>query len=441
MPAGQLALIAALALGLHACTRPHPPGLVVWVEIDTLRADALGCYGNAALDQRGNGPSPGIDAVVEGAVRFERAYAPAPWTIPSLATQLTGLWPHEHGAQRIARPLDATLDTLPEVLQGAGWRTAGVTTNFVTKEAVTPGFRQGFERWHEGFATGHEGGHAAEALDRLAADATELLEQPGDGVFLFALLFEPHYRYEEHEAHRFGSGEYRGDLTGHESLADLRARRAQLGAADAAFLRGRYHSEVASVDAAVEGFLAGPWLGGLREDALIVIVADHGEELLDRGWIGHTVTLKDELVRVPLILKLPGGAHAGEVVAETVSLVDLPATVLDYAMDDPPSLGRSRSLRGLIEGGPAPRRWLLLHSDFDPPLQTDGASEKRTLKWGVVDGARRLKLVQDRLAGSTALHDLAADPGERDDLAATGRAELDELRAALEALERGEEPR
>jgi arylsulfatase A-like enzyme len=122
-----------------------------------------------------------------------------------------------------------------------------------------------------------------------------------------------------------------------------------------------------------------------------------------------------------------------------VSLVDLPATVLDYAPLTGDPIGRAQSLRGLIEGGPAPRRYLLLHSDFEPPLQGESAQEKRTLKWGVVDGLRRLKYVEDRLAGTAHLYDLAADPGELVDLAGTGRPEEAELAAVLLALERGED--
>src|SRR5688572_6320752 len=96
-------VLGAAALAPGACSDPPParPPLVVWIEVDTLRADALGAYGNRARGEAGCAPSPRIDALAAEGVLFERAYAPAPWTIPSLATQLSGLWPWEHGCDRL----------------------------------------------------------------------------------------------------------------------------------------------------------------------------------------------------------------------------------------------------------------------------------------------------------------------------------------------------
>jgi hypothetical protein len=174
-------------------------------------------------------------------------------------------------------------------------------TNFIATSKL--GFDQGFERWDDSFAQGHEGSTSPEALARLLELADELRTGKGaqdEGLFLFAWLFEPHYRYEAHDGLRFGPGfgdeqatPYRGTLTGDEALPDLQKIRAGLGLEDKAFLRGRYQSEVAFVDRSIGAFIEGLKKRGLYDDALVVVAADHGEEILDRGWIGHTVTLHE----------------------------------------------------------------------------------------------------------------------------------------------------
>jgi len=404
--ATRAAAAAALALLLVGCAEaPDVPNVVVWIEVDTLRADALGCYGNTARDADGDGPSPAIDALAAQSVRFERAYATAPWTVPSLVSQLTGRWPWEHGALRVVQPLDPSLDTLPARFRRAGWRTAGVTTNFITRAQY--GFDRGFERWDESLATGHEGSTGAAAVARLLALADDLAREPGAGLFLFALLFEPHYRYEAHPEHRFApqsAPRVRGD----EELPALRERLDELGPDDAAFLRARYQGEVAAADAAIGALVRGLRERGLLEDAVVVFTADHGEELLERGWLGHTTTLFDELVRVPLLVRAPGLDPA--VSDAPVSLVDLGATLC--ALAGVPHEGPTWA--DALRGGAAPRRYLYLHSDFEPPLP--GGKAKRTLQWGVVDGATRRKWLVDHLADGGprgALYALDDDPHER----------------------------
>ena len=398
---------------------------MVWVEVDTLRVDALGCYGNQDVGEGGARTSPHADALAAEGVLFERAYATAPWTIPSLVSQFTGLYPHEHGALRILEPVDPDLVTVPERFRAAGWRTAGVVTNLVTRGAY--GFDQGFERWDDRLARGHEGSTAHEAVDVLLGFADELADGPDAQLFLFLLLFEPHYRYEEHPGGRFGPGwgggpAYAGPLTGEEELPELRTRLAALDGADAAFLRGRYLGEVARADDALGRLLDGLRQRGWYDDALILFTADHGEELLERGWLGHTTTLHDELVRVPLILRPPGLAEElrGTRAPHAVSQVDLAATLTTLAgIGD----GGARGFADLIVGGRPPRRHLLLHSDFEPPLASDEARRKRTHLWGVVDGESGRKWIVDHLPGGepgapvASLYDLESDPGEERDLA------------------------
>jgi arylsulfatase A-like enzyme len=416
-------LVLACASG---CGRPRP-AVVLLVVVDTLRADALGCYGAERVGEDGARPSPRLDALAAEGLRFERAYATAPWTIPSLVSLLSGRFPAEHGRTRLLEPVPPEDLPLAALFRTRGWRTAGVTTNFVATERQ--GFGNGFERFDDALATGHEGSSGDAAVARLLAFADELRAEPREGLFLFALLFEPHFRYEAHEGLRFGPGfgdmqerRYEGPLDGTQAMNELLARRAELGPEDAEFLRGLYASEVAAADRSIGRLLDGLAERGLADDALVVVTSDHGEELLERGWIGHSVTLFDELVRVPLVVRMPESLRAGRagvVVEHPVSLVDLPATLVDLATGGPPragALGESRSLaKTLLEGARPARRWLWLHTDFEPPLAAL-ADEKRARKAGVVDAETRTKWTVDLLAESPAdtlrLYDLAQDPTE-----------------------------
>ncbi|MFT5284349.1 MAG: arylsulfatase A-like enzyme [Planctomycetota bacterium] len=405
------------------------PRSVIWIEVDTLRADALGCYGSTARGEGGTLPSPSIDGLASSGVLFERAYSSAPWTVPSFMTQLSGKWPFDHGALRLLAPVEFESPNLAERFQNAGWRTACVMTNFVVQQQL--GFDRGFEVWDESLAEGHQGATGPEAAELMLSITDEFLKRPGEGLFLLLFLFEPHNRYEAHPGMRFGPGysddaPYQGKLTGMEPISNLRSRRESFTEADIEFLRGRYQSEVAHVDGAIGKLLVGMRERELLDEALVVFTADHGEELMERGWLGHTRTLYDELVRVPLVIQLPSSiraGHEGVRLDAAVSQIDLGSTVLDL-MGVEGSLGDGVSFAStILERAPSPRRYLYLHSDFDPPLQSASSLKKRALLWGVVDAQEEDKWIIDRhpdhrVKGrpATQWFDLNADPGEERDL-------------------------
>jgi arylsulfatase A-like enzyme len=410
IPPARLILICTLGALLAACGS-RKPRIVVWIEVDSLRADALGCYGNHSTGEGGLLPSPRIDALAADGLRFEHAYACAPSTVPSLVSQFSGEWPWEQDQPRV--PL------VPR-LHEKGWRTAGVTTS------SNAGVEQGFERWDESFAQLSVGSHSPEALSRLLTFADELARDPGQGLFLFGWLSDPHYPYEEHAGLRFGPP-YSGPLKGDEELGDLLARRSQLTDADKLQLRGRYQGEVACVDRALGGFVDELKRRGWYDEALIVLVSDHGEGLFDRGWIGHDLTLFDELVHVPWIVKLPAsetGQRKGQSIPDVVSLIDLPATLIDWAEKKPRDpdvglLGHSRSLLPLLRAGtPSARRWIYLRADFELGPAQQPAPGRRADVWGVIDAETALKWLvdhgQDPPRGM--LYDLKHDLYEQNDL-------------------------
>ena len=171
--------------------------MVLLLEVDTLRADFLATHGgDAALAS-----TPFLDRLAEQSLVFDAAHATTSWTLPSLASALTGKWPWQHAATRLVGPLGDGHETLPEAFRKGGWHTAGVMTNFLAKR--DKGWAQGFELWDEELATGHEGSSAEAAVDKLLASYDTLVAgrlDPSAPIFLFGFFFEPHWRYEPDEA-------------------------------------------------------------------------------------------------------------------------------------------------------------------------------------------------------------------------------------------------
>lgn len=424
-------IAAALGAGCDGGGAAHSaPELVVWFEVDTLRADALGCYGYDETDAAGLGVSPAIDRLAVEGWLFERAYSAAPWTAPSLVSQLTGLAPWEHHVNLLLQGVPDKLVCFPELLGANGWSSAAITANFVTQGQL--GFWQGFDRVHDELATGHEGRTGEAVVELGLTTLDDLWPARESGVLLWLHLFEPHYRYEAGDDRRFGPGfgslesqAYGGELDGSRSLDELREGFAdgRYGAADAAFLRGLYQSEVAATDRAFEQLRAGLEERGLWERALILFTADHGEELGERGWVGHTVHLREELVRVPLLIKPPASWGAEpQRFGQAVSQLDLGATLLDWTETFAPAeldvAGRSWGpwLAGRTD---APgRRWVDFGTNFEPLRDTPGAGVKRSRVVGRLDVETLDKWIWTEVPRvAFERFELDTDPGERTPLA------------------------
>ena len=305
-----------LAVSLLAC-RPGPEDpatsiqRIVLVSIDTLRADALGAYGNPL------NTSPYIDAIAEQGTLFENCIAPSPMTFPSHATMLTGLHPLQHGVLvNMQAKLPRSIATLPERLSELGWRTGAVVSSTVLHHRFD--LDQGFDDYRDDFysALYDIAGHSLERTDarRTTAEATQWLENgsPDRKEFLFVHYFDPHSPY---NAPRRVAENFPGDP---------------------------YLAEVAFVDRQIARLVES--VNDLPGDfnTLWIITADHGEALGEHGESTHGFFLYDEILRVPLILAGPG-VPKGQTVAEPVGLIDIVPTVLDLigAAPDPELPGRA----------------------------------------------------------------------------------------------------
>ena len=355
--------------------RPLPEGVAVWgdpvivapgrragphlvvVLIDTLRADVVGAYGDRT------GLTPNLDRLAAEGVRFADLSAPSPWTLPSVATLMTGLEPQTHGAGRrfgefAPTGLPGGARTLAETLRGAGFYNLGVYHNIY----VTPAFglQQGFDEYIS----------REERADVLVEEAlSRFARYQGDRrLFLYLHLFDPHNPYEPPAADcarvaRRLVPDYRGPLG---CAADRRPENPIPPPRDRRWHEALYRAEVAATDRAVGRLLGSLEALDLSDDTVLLVLSDHGEEFWTRlpheraaGYepnADHGHTLYQELLHVPGILRAPGLAPA--VVEAPIRIADLFPTLLRLVgVDPPPSQGTD--LSPSFAGRPLPRLPLL----------------------------------------------------------------------------------
>lgn len=382
---------------LAACGGGAPAPLsAVLITLDTTNRDALGCYGQALP------LTPHLDRIAAEGLLFEQARSVAPLTLPAHISMLTGLVPLRHSVRDNALlPVAASAETLAERLSRAGYQTAAFLSAVVL--AAPYGLDQGFDVYDAPQVRQNRG--MAHVLERPAAESVRAAVDWLRGrdrarpFFLWVHGYDPHGPYEP-------PGEFLARAGGDP-----------------------YLGEVATLDHAVGELLAALEAEHGLERLVLVVAADHGEGLGDHGERTHAVLCYERMMRVPLLVRLPGGARAGERVEAPASLVDVAPTVLD-ALDLPPLAG--------IDGV----------SLLDPALAQRGGTYFESYHgflnygWsplaGWCDGTTKFLHGTD-----PELYDLARDPaesvnlhGERAEAVAAARARIEAL-AALPRLEAG----
>jgi arylsulfatase A-like enzyme len=345
--------LACASLLHSACDRPAAPKTVLLVIVDTLRLDHLGCYGYS------RDTSPNLDRLAAEGERYQDAWASAPWTLPAVASIVTGQPPHVHGAGRGARgvhPVRPTVPTLAEKLHEAGWSTSAVVS--VIWCSPESGLARGFDRYdhHTSDASNVGTRDARETTDHALAAARAAGRRD---LFLVVHYFDPHLTYDppapfdtmfDPEAaaqvgRGFGTARQVHEIADGRLVLDARRRRG---------LVARYDGEIRYVDQEFGRLRDGLQLMGRWDQALVIVVGDHGEEFWDHGGFEHGHSHHSELLHVPLLVRRPGGP-AGKVVADRVRQIDIAPTVLAYAgvaaVDLPGrALGSARADFAVAEG-------------------------------------------------------------------------------------------
>jgi arylsulfatase A-like enzyme len=321
-------------------------GNVLFVVVDTLRADHLPVYGYAA------GKTPRLDAFARDTLRFEQAYANASWTRPSFASLLTGRYASSHGVMSKAASLPDEATTLAEAFGAGGYHTGGIVTNY----NVAPffNFAQGFAEYHylaPHFLFGASdtsaklsllqilrrvdekaravlgrsepgsayqdaetvNGEVARFLDQQKSNQRNQRNQRNQPWMLFVAYMDPHDPYYEHPYNGVGYS---------------RAAHVKPDPSEAEHLRKLYDGEISYWDEHFGKLIDDLKQRGVYDDLTIVVTADHGEEFMEHGGFWHGTTLYDEQLHVPLFLKLPRSERAGTVLTHWVESVDIMPTLL-----------------------------------------------------------------------------------------------------------------
>jgi arylsulfatase A-like enzyme len=423
-------LALLLAAGCPSAT-PRAPSVVledvnvVLIVIDTLAAKHVGYIAG------GESVTPAIDSLAARGVAFTGALAPAPWTQPSIGSLLTGRMPSAHGAIHLFDVLAPGPQYLPSFLSSRGFSTGLVVSHELLMRRF--GWDQGFDFVDETAV----GGHSAITSEKVTDTAIGFLRgHTKNRFFLMAHYFDPHYVYNHHPSYD-QTAWYRGTLRPAMGIWDLLDLRPKLTADDVRYIAGLYREEVHFTDAQVGRLLGELSRLGLENSTLVVLVADHGEEFMEHGWIGHTKHLYDEALRVPFVVSLPGRIDPRRVEGP-VSLLDLFPTLsaLSRQPAENPAFAGVSLVPALLRGEqPDPERLLISEVSFglqpgDPPRYV----EKMAFKTAAM--RRGHKVIHDIPSGRWELYERKDDPGEKRNLASTGGEEEQELRAALIAFEK-----
>lgn len=428
--AAALVLVLAGA-GCDRAPATDPTNLVM-VSLDTTRSDRMSAYGYELET------TPHLRSFTARAARFEAAYAPAASTNPSHATVFTSLPPFAHGVRRNGMRLHSDHETLAERLQRSGFQTAGVVSSFPLDADF--GLAQGFRFYDDDFASDEatiaaaewQGREVMEAFDRRADYVTDRAlhwlretRDPDAPFFLFVHYFDPHLSYDPPEPFRT------------RFLADLPAKARPLQR-----LSALYDGEIAFTDQELGRLLEGLEELGLSDDTLVVVFGDHGEGLLEHGFLGHGVNLYEPAVRVPLLILGGRAQSAGQKIAEPVGLIDLAPTVLELLglPLDPALEGASLApaLRGEANLDPD-RPVYLFRMNHEPNVKLSALGTPIRVHgegYGIRMGP--WKYLEEPVLGRRELFHIGKDPGEQRNLLLSRPLTADRLAKRLEQW-RGQE--
>ncbi|MDH4179686.1 MAG: sulfatase, partial [Armatimonadota bacterium] len=386
---------------------------VILIVIDTLRADRPSFF---AVDERPRDLTPNIrDLLARRGTVYTKAISQAPWTMPAVSSIMTGLYPDEHGAEQRDGTLPPDQLTVAEILREAGYRTVGASSVVLITKAS--GVVQGFESFDESQALDHTTISSRAITDKSIEFLRARSDEP---FFLFAHYFDPHWAYRDHSEYDFADG-YNGWLRDlmpeirHNEFGEYvasvrpRPRRHLFDPDELSFLHDLYAEEIAYTDAEIGRLLGYVRESGLEENSLVILVADHGEEFLERGNLGHGRTVHQELIHVPLIIAEPASA-GGETRPYPVETRALFTTVLEFLCVPPPP---GRALPASLLSDRGSERSLVRSSTYTLVTAEAGRRfpEPVNLWWtSLQDG--RWKLIKEHLRGRALLYDLSRDPGE-----------------------------
>jgi choline-sulfatase len=369
--------LLATCSGLAQTQKKAPPADVVLVTIDTLRADHIHCYGYEPIQ------TPALDALAKDGIRFTQAFTPSPITNTSHTSILTGLMPSSHGVTDFAVPLAPDHPTMAELLKKSGYHTAAfIGAVILDSKTLAPGLDRGFD-FYDNFPAHPQTKARWGRVERRGQEVVQHAEtwmtaHPAGPRFVWIHLYDPHDPYEPPPPF---SQTYKDRL---------------------------YDGEIAYADSALAGFVGYLKKTGRYDNALIVVVGDHGEGLGEHHEDTHGIFLYDSTTHVPLIVKLPitkllAQRHTVQVVEAQVRTTDILPTMVDWLGIPPPERLDGASLKPYFDGTEkSPIRDRIAIGETDYPLRF-GWAPLRSVR------AEGLKFIE---APRPELYDLHSDPRE-----------------------------
>ncbi|HUP22821.1 MAG TPA: sulfatase [Thermoanaerobaculia bacterium] len=391
---------------------------VILYVVDTVRWDQVGESGATSSN------APNLHALAETATFFANARAQAPWTRASVASMLTGLRPWRHRANAGGERLADSLDTLAEVLAEAGLTTAAFTTN--GNVAPSLGFAQGFDHFDYLREHGPKIHVPADALHGRVLQWLGTLSED-QNFFLWIHATDPHAPYTPDSQPSSGIDEAaRLRLRSTEFLMQIYKSRKELPGPELEHLLDLYGAEVRAWDAELGRLMAALVERQLLAETLLIVVADHGEEFFDHGGWQHSTSVFEEVIKVPLVIRLPGaGPSDGRVTDHHAEHVDVFPTVLDV-LDLPVNSDiDGKSLLPYLRGEPADR--------LSPQISSLETRQHVVAESIALYGHKLVRTWASGRHQSLALYDLTNDQRETTDLTSSKPIATEALRLLLEA--------
>ena len=454
---GLGAIVCAIVLMVLPSRACQPPKNVVLLVADALRPDHLGCYGyTRMIDGRPQSLTPNLDKLADEGTLFENCMSQSNWTRTSVASLLYSVNPtvrtnyHSFDYLQKSTPRYCLLSALPKTSLGPDYDRACVQTNAnligtvftslfdIVMNTVPHPFRESPYQ-----AKGPDVMHAdAGAVNRCSMDIIDAASRRGRSVILYAHYMEVHEPYRQRPEYKslFGDKTVAGQdwQTLREEAPVHYAESGGTGAYDPEFsdrlqrLTNDYDACLMYLDSRIGELVdyIDRRLG--RQNTMIIVAADHAQELGEHGNVGHGQDMYDEQIHVPLIIAgavMPAGVR----VRSFVRNIDIMPTVCDYLEFYPKCDGES--LQGVAEAAasyqPTPDREVFACSDY-----MTGFNEDRKISMLISESRVKYILTQDR-AGKTVsqeLYDLKADPRERHNVIDDLSQHADSLRAKVEAM-------
>ncbi len=360
---------------------------VVFITLDTVRADHLHCYGDNNIQ------TPNIDSLAARGALFEKAVTQAPLTLPSHASMFTGMNPNVTGVRDTGGfALQPKFVTLATILQKHGWNTAAFVSAFVFKRVF--GFNQGFSVYDDQMPGGTKGETATRPAEVTVNHALAWLNTQSTQPFLIWLHF-----YDAHEPFVPPPAQFREQ-----------------------FSRNQYDAEITYEDQQLGRFLDALKRKSLTDKTLIILLSDHGEGLGDHGEFHHGIFLYDSTVRIAWIMAGPG-IPAGIRIRQQARTIDVLPTILDLLGGKASSAVQGTSLVPVFSGKQVPRTY-----SYEETLYG-----KFNMRWAALRGIHTADWMYVR-APKPELYDLNKDPGELDNVIDAHPKEYRELENQLKLV-------